>query len=334
MGAGPWGVSLLTHPAHPREGLPALGITSSAAAQSSCECLARFSLPAVSPQPSCHAVLLHPGKVLPAPRLSGVHRAMGSSPQWAPGAGSGEDAPTIISAALGLPLHPAGTATVGWALGHSPPTALPHSSPGLTLPVPHSLITSCASARCCVIVPRYLATKPPCCLPAPHLPASCWHAGVEPGKGGSTSAGGQSGKPPCQSGQHSPQGHRAATGSWHANLRPLRGRAVPATHPPRGKGGRASAGKQGGAWGVPAALPCGHWRWDILPLVALSRVLPKHTLSPVSTEGCKPGKDPTNLQAPWGFVGAWDDDAQRKDGARWHCHQSPFWGPPGTAPQL
>lgn len=62
--------------------------------------------------------------------------------------------------------------------------------------------------------------------------------------------------------------------------------------------GRVNPGRQG----VPAALPCERWHWDMLLLVAPGWVLPKQILSPASTEGRRPDKDPTNSQARQGSL--------------------------------
>lgn len=68
------------------------------------------------------------------------------------------------------------------------------------------------------------------------------------------------------------------------------------------EGGRALAGR-GVHGGCPQHSRVGAGTGTrCLPLVALSQVLPKHTSSPASAEGCKPGKDPMNLQAARGLI--------------------------------
>lgn len=169
------------------------------------------------------------------------------------------------------------------------------------------MASSQAVPACGVIVPCYLcatnkATKPLCCLPAIHLPASYWQAGAGPRERGSTSASSQSGKTTCKAALA--PGHQAATGSWHCPIGPattLGQRRASHTSPCRRRR-REGAGKLGGVQGVPTTLPCGHWHWDTLLLVAPSQVLPKYTLSSASTEGCKPGKSPANLQVPQGLI--------------------------------
>lgn len=97
--------------------------------------------------------------------------------------------------------------------------------------------------------------------------------------------------------------------------------------PSRVKEGGASAGKQGVAQGVPAALPCGCWHGYMLLLVAPNRVLPKHALSLASTE-TQARTSQTHRQHEVRsalFVGAWDEVISREDAAGL-CHQSLSWG--------
>ena len=166
------------HSAHLREGLPAPGITSSAAAQSGCKCVAGFSqlsLPCYCvTQPFCtQEKHCHPPGSQGSTEQGGPH----PSRHWGQARGRMLQQPPWLP--LGCPpaaqpqtdAQPARDGHQGKVI---PPTALPFSSPGLALS--HGLITSQTSTQCCVIVPQYLrdtnnATKTTHCLPATCLPA-------------------------------------------------------------------------------------------------------------------------------------------------------------------
>jgi len=218
------------HPAHPRERLPPLGITSSAAAHSGCECMAGFSLPAAPPQPSCRTALLYPGKALPAPRLSGVHAARGSMEQGGPHPSGHrvQDALTTTSAALGVPFCSpapgrclAGTASMGWVLGKVPPPFIPRARPARASSPHYKPCRHTSPCDCTPICARYEQGHEAIALFASHTFA-CKRLSSRGCAQQRRKYRYQQPEPqmPPPGRQRSPRGHRAAAGPWHHPCRP------------------------------------------------------------------------------------------------------------------